>query len=91
MVLNKQHNAGARFSSNNMLDASQLISSSIGTVSQQHCIYEDITSPNRTRLFEIAEGAKNRFKSVIKKLYEWELVDGDAFLKSKEWPYLWKK
>jgi hypothetical protein len=31
------------------------------------------------------------FKGFFKKLYNWSLIDGDVFLESKDWPYLWKK
>jgi hypothetical protein len=33
----------------------------------------------------------SRFKSLLKRLYNWSLIDGDVFLESKDWPYLWKK
>jgi hypothetical protein len=32
-----------------------------------------------------------KFKNVLKRLHNWDLIDGDAFLESKDWPYLWKK
>jgi hypothetical protein len=35
--------------------------------------------------------ARGGFKGFLKKLYNWSLIDGDVFLESKDWPYLWKK
>jgi hypothetical protein len=40
---------------------------------------------------EKVKDRKNGIKSILKKIYEWSPIDGDAFLESKEWPFLWKK
>jgi hypothetical protein len=37
------------------------------------------------------KGRRIGLKRILKKLYEWSLIDGDVFLESKDWPYLWKK
>jgi hypothetical protein len=36
-------------------------------------------------------GFRARLKNLVKAVYNWELIDGDAFLESKDWPYVWKK
>ena len=40
---------------------------------------------------EKVKGRGIRLKSILKKIFGWSLIDGDAFLESKDWPYLWKK
>jgi hypothetical protein len=37
------------------------------------------------------KAAGGGFRGFLKKLYNWSLIDGDVFLESKDWPYLWKK
>jgi hypothetical protein len=40
---------------------------------------------------EKVKGPRTGFRSILKKILGWSLLDGDAFLESKDWPYLWKK
>lgn len=28
---------------------------------------------------------------LLRRIYGWSLIDGDKFLESKDWPYIWKK
>jgi hypothetical protein len=51
----------------------------------------DATPAMRKKLLKVAESAKSKFKRLIKTVYEWDLIDEDAFLESADWPYLWKK
>ena len=47
------------------------------------------TPKYKTRVEAKSTGGK--FKAFFKRLYNWSLIDGDVFLESKDWPYLWKK
>ena len=51
----------------------------------------DTASRIKEKLIQTAQAARGKFKNVIRRLYEWDLIDGDAFLESKKWPYLWVK
>lgn len=35
--------------------------------------------------------ARNILKRIVQKILDFELIDGDAFLESKDWPYLWPR
>lgn len=37
------------------------------------------------------KGARKTLKRIVQKILDFELIDGDAFLESKDWPYLWTR
>jgi hypothetical protein len=53
-------------------------------------IMTEIEKPETGAKVEV-KPTTGRFKTFLKKLYNWSLIDGDVFLESKDWPYLWKK
>jgi hypothetical protein len=64
-----------------------------GIVHMQEVAMKSVSIENaaHVRAIRNSNTAASRIKDFLRKIAKFDIIDGDVFLESEDWPYLWRK